>query len=103
MRSAKAYTTSRNVPTHAQRNPQDISPKEAEKAYRRYVIERSSVDIPDMVIRASKGYNYFGMTKYQLTVRITDSTGVTVDKFEVPFVRLSKNNIQVFIEGENNE
>lgn len=103
MRGAKAYTTSRNVPGHLERNPQDISPKEAERAYHRYVIERASVSVPDMVVKASKAYNEGGMTKYTITVKVMDKQGVTVERFEVPFIRLSKNKVKVVTEGDYNE
>lgn len=103
MRGAKAYTTSRNVPQHLMRNPQDISPKEAERAYHKYVIERSSVSVPEMVVKASKAYNEGGMTKYSITVKVIDKQGVTWEKFEVPFIRLSKNQVKVFTEGEYDE
>lgn len=103
MRGAKAYTTSRNIPGHLERNPQDISPKEAERAYHRYVIERASVSVPDMVVKASKAYNEGGMTKYTITVKVMDKQGVTVERFEVPFIRLSKNKVKVVTEGDYNE
>lgn len=98
MRGAKAYTTSRNVPTHIAHNPQDISPKEAERAYRQYVVDRSSISLPELEVRASKAYNEFGMTNYTITVRIIDKEGVTTEKVLVPFIRLSKNKVKVFIE-----
>lgn len=98
MRGAKANTSSRQIPQHYASNPQDISPKEAEKAYRRHVTNRSSLSVPDMDIRASKAYNGFGMTHYTITVRMTDKQGVTVEKFEVPFIRLSKTQVQVYTE-----
>lgn len=100
MRGAKAFTTARNVPSHLAHNPQDISPKEAERAYRQHVIDRSSVSVPELEVRASKAYNDFGMTAYNITVRMTDKDGVLVERFQVPFIRLSKNKVIVFTEEE---
>lgn len=94
MRGAKAHATRyNNTPTHNP-DPQNISPKEAEKAFLRSTAFRDP-NRPYMVTIGS-AYALGGYTCYTITVSYRDEYGTARDMYrDVQFIRYSKSDVRV--------